>query len=74
MFSCCFHALYAYTSALVIYCIISSLFAKPEDKQRRQPAVRYYSKWYTIRLGVGELARGNSSALNSGVSVFFTRG
>ena len=47
----------------------NSLSARLVDKRRRQLAVRFYSKRYIIRLGVGALAGGTSSTLNSGVSV-----
>ena len=41
-----------------------SLSLRPVDQQRRQLAVRFYSRWYYVRSGVGESARGIIWAMN----------
>ena len=40
-----FHASSAQTSVLVVYCMGSFLLVKPVDQQRKQLAVRFYSRW-----------------------------
>ena len=39
------------------YCMDISLSVRPVDQQRRQLAVRFYSKWYCAASGVDVLAR-----------------
>ena len=54
----------AYTSALTQHCMGISLSVRPVDQQRRQLAVRFYSRWYYVRSGVGVSARRIRSATN----------
>ena len=41
-----------------------SLSVRPVDQQRRQLAVRFYSRWYYVRSGVGVSARRIRLAMN----------
>ena len=45
----------AYISVLVQYCMSISLLVRLADQQRRQPAVRIFSKWYCARSSVDVL-------------------
>ena len=53
-----------YISAFVLYCMSISLSVRPVDQERRQLAVRFYSKWYFTRSGVDVLTRRFRLALN----------
>ena len=57
-------ALHMYISALILYCMGISVSVRPVDQQRRQLAVRFYSKWYFARSGIDVLARRFRLALN----------
>ena len=52
-----FCALPVYNSPLVVHCMSSFLSVRPVDQQRRQLTVRFYSRCYIIRRGVGVLVR-----------------
>ena len=52
-----FHASSMYTSFLAVHCISSFLLVRAVDQKRRQLTVRFYSRWYIIRTGVGVLAK-----------------
>ena len=41
-----------YISVLLYYCMGISLLIRPVDQQRRQLAVRFFSKWYCAKSGV----------------------
>ena len=59
-----FHALLAYTSILVEYCMGRYHLVTPVNQLRRELGMWFYSKWYYTRPGVGVLARNNTLALN----------
>ena len=52
-----FRASSMYTSFLAVHCISSFLLVRAVDQKRRQLTVRFYSRWYIMRTGVGVLAR-----------------
>ena len=44
-------------SMLTVHCMGSFLLVRAVDQQQKQLAVRFYSRWYIMRSGVGILAR-----------------
>ena len=52
-----FRASLVYTSALTVHCMGNFRLVRQMDQQRRERAVRFYSRWYIMSSGVGVLAR-----------------
>ena len=53
----------AYTSTFIQHCMGISLSVRPVDHQRRQLAMRFYSRCYYVRSGVGVSANRTGSVM-----------